>query len=145
MDSPGWKGYPESMDTNDSLNTALVVAGDEAVLPAVTSMLEKAGFAVLSAPGAKAALDRVRNEKTPIDLAVIDVAAAGMKPADIIRELNDISPRVRILFLCDEDSDTPRDSIVAGSVRRCLRKPFRRSKFLGKVLEMMDRPKVLTA
>ena|SRR5579872_5410147 len=133
------------MDGNDSVNTALLVSDDEGgVLEMVSSMLEKAGFSVLSGGSAQAVLDRGRNEKTPIDLAVIDTAASGMQPAEIVRQLHEISPRVRMLFLYDK-TGAVEDLALTGHVRRFLRKPVRRSKFLGEVLEMMDQPRALTA
>jgi len=135
-----------SMDTNDSLNTALVVADEKgSVLPAVTSLLEKAGFAVVTAPNAPAAIGRCRLERPPIDLAVIDAADASMTPAEIIRQLQDVCPRARLLFLCDDQTELPHEAASADQVRSFLRKPFRRAQFLGQVLEMMDKPRVMTA
>lgn len=133
------------MDTNDSLNTALLVTEDRTLLAGVSSLLQKAGFAVLSSRGTQAALERCRYEKMPIDLAVIDTAVAGVQPAEIVRQLHEIFPGVRMLFLSDEGDQTVQSLAPSGHIRKLLRKPFRRSKFLGEVLEMMAHPQVLTA
>jgi CheY-like chemotaxis protein len=134
------------MGTEDSLNTAVVV-GDErgAVLKEVSATLGKAGFVVMTAVSGRAALERCRARHRPVDLAVIDIAAAGIKPLEVARQLHEMSPCVRMLFLSDGNPETARETESLGHVRRFLPKPFRRCQFLGQVLEMMDQPKALSA
>jgi len=133
------------MDTDDSLSTAVVVGDDGgAVLKKVSATLEKAGFVVVTASSGRAALDLCRKQHRPVDLAIIDTAAAGIKPLEVAEQLHEMSPGVRMLFLSD-GADTLPESPSLGHVRRFLRKPFRRSRFLGRVLEMMEPPKALSA
>jgi len=134
------------MDTDDSLNTAVVVGDDGgAVLKEVSATLEKAGFVVVTASNGRAALDRCRRQHRLLDLAVIDTAAAGIKPLEVEKQLHEMSPRVRMLFLLDGVAEGVPETESPGHVRRFLPKPFRRSQFLGRVLEMMDQPKALSA
>jgi CheY-like chemotaxis protein len=134
------------MDTDDSLNTAVVVGDDGgAVLKEVSATLEKAGFVVVTASNGRAALDRCRGRHRPVDLAVIDIAAAGIKPLEVAKQLHEMSPRVRMLFLSDGNAETFPETESSGHVRRFLPKPFRRSQFLGRVLEMMEQPRALSA
>jgi len=134
------------MGTEDSLNTAVVVGDDGgAVLKEVSATLEKVGFVVVTASNGRAALDRCRGRRRPVDLAVIDIAAAGIKPLEVARQLHEMSPRVRMLFLSDGNAETVPETESLGHVRRFLPKPFRRSQFLGRVLEMMDQPRALSA
>ena len=134
------------MDTDDSLNTAVVVGDDGgAVLKEVSATLEKAGFVVVTASNGRAALDRCRRQHRLLDLAVIDTAAAGIKPLEVEKQLHEMSPRVRMLFLLDGVAESVPETESPGHVRRFLPKPFRRSQFLGRVLEMMDQPKALSA
>jgi DNA-binding NtrC family response regulator len=134
------------MNTDESLNTAVVV-GDErgAVLKEVSATLEKAGFVVVTASNGRAALDRCRGRHRPVDLAVIDTAAAGIQPLEVAKQLHEMSPRVRMLFLSDGNVETVSEAESPGHVRRFLPKPFRRSQFLGRVLEMMEQPRALSA
>jgi DNA-binding NtrC family response regulator len=134
------------MGTEDSLNTAVVV-GDERgdVLKEVSATLEKVGFVVMTATNGRAALDRCREQRRPVDLAVIDTAAAGIKPLEVTEQLHQMSPRVRMLFLSDGNVNTIPGTESRGHIRRFLAKPFRRSRFLGQVLEMMEEPKALSA
>jgi DNA-binding NtrC family response regulator len=134
------------MDTDDSLNTAVVVGDDGgAVLKEVSATLEKAGFVVVTASNGRAALDRCRGQNRPVDLAVIDTAAAGIKMPEVAKQLHEMSPRVRMLFLSDGSLETVPEIESPGHVRRLLPKPFRRCQFLGRVLEMMEQPKALSA
>jgi DNA-binding NarL/FixJ family response regulator len=135
------------MDTNPSLNTAVVFADDEEmVLQAVSSTLERAGFVMLPPVSGSVALDHFRARKQTMDLAVIDANAEGIHPAEIVRDLHEISPKVRMLFLADEEgAEAVRNAPALGHVRDVLRKPFRRSQLLGKALEIMDRASALTA
>lgn len=134
------------MDTDDSLNSAVVVGDDGgAVLKEVSATLGKAGFVVVSASNGRAALDRCREQHRAVDLAVIDTAAAGIKPSEVARQLHEMSPRVRMIFLSDGSPEPVPEAALAGHVRRFLPKPFRRSRFLGRVLEVMEQPKALTA
>ena len=128
----------------DSPSTALVVADNrETVLRAVSATLEKAGFAILAASSGPAAIRYSRESKTPVSLAIID-PEPGVDLAELVIQL--ISPEMRTLFLTAESQDEAIHALPrSGRVRGTIRKPFRRAQLLGQVLEMMDRPLVLTA
>jgi response regulator RpfG family c-di-GMP phosphodiesterase len=134
------------MDTDDSLSTAVVVGDDRgAVLKGVSATLEKAGFVVVTAPNGQAALDLCREQHRPVDLAVIDTAAAGIGALEVEEQLHEMSPRVRMLFLSDDNAGSIPRTELPGHVRRFLQQPFRRSQFLGRVLDMMAQPRVSNA
>jgi len=137
------------MDSKESPNTAtaIVVANnDETVLRAVSSTLQKAGFAVTGAANAAAALARVSESESAPTLAVIDTTVPGMDWQDLAKKLYEKSPGIRLLFLSAEpSSETLRTPVLRGHHTRLLGKPFRRSQLLGQVLEMMDEPLVMIA
>jgi CheY-like chemotaxis protein len=134
------------MDIDDSLNTAVVVGDDRgAVLREVSATLEKVGFVVVTAPNGRAALDLCREQHRPVDLAVIDTAAAGIRPLEVEEQLHAMSPRVRMLFLSDDNAETIPGTESLGHRRQSLRQPFRRRQFLGQVLDIMAKPRAATA
>lgn len=134
------------MDIDDSLSTAVVVGDNRgAVLKEVSATLEKAGFVVMTAANGRAALDCCRGQRRPVDLAVIDTAAAGIRPLEVAKQLHEMSPCVRMLFLSEDNAETIPEAESQGHVRWLLRQPFRRSQFLGRVLDMMEQPKALSA
>jgi CheY-like chemotaxis protein len=133
------------MDTDDSLNTAVVVGDDRgAVLQEVSATLEKVGFVVVTAPNGRAALERCREQHRPVDLAVIDTAA-GIGQQEIEEQLHEMSPRVRMLFLSGENAEAIPGTESRGHVRLSLRQPFRRRQFLGRVLDIMAQPQTASA
>jgi two-component system cell cycle sensor histidine kinase/response regulator CckA len=135
------------MTTEDSPSIAVVVADNrETVLRAVSGTLEKAGFTILAASSGAAAIKYCRESKQPVNLAIIDAETPGLNLADLVRQLEALSPNMRTLFLTVEGQEELLHSVSgSGRVRGMLRKPFRRAHLLGQVLEMMDRPLVLTA
>jgi len=135
------------MRTEDLPNTAIVVADNhETVLQAVSATLEKAGFTILSASTSGTAVRLTGDSRNPVNLAVIDTATPGVNFAELSRELERVNPGIRTLFLTDESPEEVLHSLPnADRIHTILHKPFRRAQLLGQVLEMMDRPLVLTA
>ena len=138
--------YPlNHMDSEDSRNTIAVVGDDRGpALKKVSSTLQKAGFMVVTAPDGRAVLDLCRKQHCPVDLAVIDTAA-GINPLEVEQQLHEMYPRAQMLFLSDDDPEEIHESDRSGHTRSILRKPYRRSRLLGRVLEMMETPRVMGA
>jgi two-component system, cell cycle sensor histidine kinase and response regulator CckA len=132
---------------DDSHSSTVVVVGDDrgAALMQVSVTLQKAGFDVVTATNGRAALERCRASHRPVDLAVIDTAATGINAPEIEQQLHEMYPHVRMLFLSDENQEAGPQTASPGHLRRVLRKPYRRSRLLGRVLEMMQQPKVMGA
>ena len=124
----------------------LVVANDEdAVQRAVSSTLEKAGFFVTGAASGASALERCRGGRLRPELAVIDTGTPGLDLQDLVFQLRQLSPTMRLLFL---SGDTPNEVVRSVRTRwrgKFLLKPFRRSQLLGQVLTLMDEPLMMTA
>ncbi len=139
-------GYDGYMETEDSHNVAVVVADNqETVLQSISMTLEKAGFTVLAASSSAAAIRFCSESAHPVDLAIIDSATEGINAPELAGQLDRISPGIRTLFLTDDQNESFRVMPRSGHIHGFLRKPFRRAHLLGQVLEIMDRPMVLTA
>jgi CheY-like chemotaxis protein len=123
----------------------LVADGETSVLKNVSSTLEKAGFTVLTAHGGPAVLDVCAHHPEPIQLAIMDMTMAGNGP-ELLERLDGSYPGIRFLFTStNEESGAERQMGRSGRTRGFLQKPFRRSRLLGRVLQVMDTPKVRTA
>lgn len=121
----------------DPDNPVVLVADAKAnVLEDVSNTLEKAGFTVLTALGGAPVLDLCARHSEPIQLAILDMAMPGFGP-DLVGKIRSAYPGIRILYTSNAD-----ESQV---VREFLQKPFRRSQLLGRVLQVLDTPMVLTA
>jgi CheY-like chemotaxis protein len=123
----------------------LVADGEASVLKNVSSTLEKAGFTVLTAHGGPAVLDVCAHHREPIQLAIMDMSMAGNGP-ELVDCLDGSYPGIRFLFTSTKD-ESGAEPQTGGSARTrgFLQKPFRRSRLLGRVLQVMDTPKVRTA
>ena len=130
------------MNSGQSLKRAIVVTDDEdLVREEISSVLRKAGFEIISTPNGADALDLGRSNRQ-VDLAVIDTSVVKANPPEVAECVQEISPRV--LFLSDDETESV-PTVSSGHVSEVLPKPFRRAQLLGRVLEIMDRPLVLTA
>ena len=134
------------MSMAEQESAAVLVADDEErVLRQVSTTLEKAGFTVFTALGRSAALEFCRDGKEPVQLAIIDMAL-GAGGRDLVQELYQFNPGVRVLFTSHQDeSASIQQAGPSGCFRGFLKKPFRRSQLLGSVLRAMDAPLALTA
>jgi CheY-like chemotaxis protein len=133
------------MDSNESPVVLVVANDEETVQRSVTSTLEKAGFAVTGASNAAAAVERCRQSRLHPELAVIDTTLPGLDLQDLLFQLHQISPAMRVLFLSGEYPSEVARTARARWHGKLLSKPFRRSQLLGQALELMDEPMVLTA
>jgi CheY-like chemotaxis protein len=123
----------------------LVADGEASVLKNVSSTLEKAGFKVLTAHAGRDVLDVCAHHPEPIQLAIVDMTMAGNGP-DLLECLDGSYPGIRFLFTSSTDeSGTERQIGRSGRPRSFLQKPFRRSRLLGRVLQVLDTPAVRTA
>jgi CheY-like chemotaxis protein len=123
----------------------LVADGEASVLKNVSSTLEKAGFTVLTAHAGPDVLDVCAHHRDPIQLAIVDMALAGNRP-DVMECLDGSYPGIRFLFTSSTDeAGAERQIGRSGRPRGFLQKPFRRSRLLGRVLQVLEAPSIRTA
>ena len=116
----------------------LVADSEERVLQQVSTTLEKAGFKVLTARGRSAALEFCQDKKGPVQVAIIDSVMGSNDPA-LVREIFECYPHIRVLFTGSHDEPAAiQQAVLEGHSCGYLKKPFRRSRLLGSVLQAMD-------
>ena len=126
------------METPESDSNAVVVADGAKDAPLVRTILRKVGFRVLPV--------RKAGEPAPsvaVELAVVD--ADGANSRAIVEELHGLYPSARVLLLSDMGEEKLREVPGFGHIRGALRKPFKRSQLVGKILNLMDQRRVMTA
>jgi len=133
------------MPTASQQDTAIVVLNrDDKDVRLIRSLLEKLGLNVLSSSNLNDALDLFSAAAETARLLIIDeaVSPAGMPGfLECVRSLN---PGIRILLISERDESEPAQSWVA-QASGFLKRPFRRAKFLGSVLQLIGEPLVRTA
>jgi CheY-like chemotaxis protein len=115
-----------------------VVDDEDTVLSLVRTMLWRAGFTVLEAPGAEEGL-RVASEHTgPIDLLISDILMPGTNGYELADALMAVRPETKVLFISGY-----RDKVLVESTGRgpshgpLLRKPFTQYGLVSKVEELL--------
>ena len=113
--------------------TILVVEDDLHLRELTVSMLEGAGYRVIAAGNAEAALEIVKAAEPEIELIVTDVIMPGKTGVELVALAKAIHPNVRSLFVSGYTGDLV--ALRGGLVPEAafLEKPFTRSSLLKKV------------
>lgn len=117
--------------------TILLVEDDDAVR-AIAELLRGAGYTVLEANGANAAIETAERHRNSIYLVLTDVIMPGMSGGDLIVYLRTFQPNLAILFMSGYASDLISGAGVTEPERFLLHKPFTRKSLLTKVRAMLD-------
>lgn len=122
----------------EPVHTLLVVDDDELVVTAITRILSREGYHVLSAGDASEAL-RVLGAQ-PVDLMISDIDMPGMSGVELVSRVRHLFPDVvRILLSGRGSLDAALSAINEGEVYRFLTKPIGRSVLLDVVREGIER------
>lgn len=104
-------------------NRLLLVDDEDAVRNALTRLLRREPYEILTAPGPQEALEIVR--KTPIGVVMSDHMMPGMLGIDLLREIRRIDPApLRIMLTAHADLDLAIKAINEGEIYRFFSKPW---------------------
>ena len=120
--------------------TILLVDDDSAVRSVTRITLEKAGYVVIEASGGDEALANVVARNTTVALLVTDVVMPRMGGKELARRLQEISPKVRVLYASGYTTNVISHHGILEAGVDYLQKPFSSFEFLTKVREILDRP-----
>jgi CheY-like chemotaxis protein len=115
-----------------------VVDDEDTVLSLVRTMLWRAGFTVLEAPGAEEGLRVASEHAGPIDLLISDILMPGANGYELADALTAVRPETKVLFISGY-----RDKVLVESTGRgpghgpLLRKPFTQYGLVSKVEELL--------
>jgi two-component system, cell cycle sensor histidine kinase and response regulator CckA len=112
--------------------TILVVEDEDPLRQAASKMLRKAGYSVLEAADGSTALDRVRSERNPIDVLLLDVTLPGTPSCDVLEEARRLRPETRVIVTSAHSAEMAA-AALHGRFERFIRKPYR----LGDLAEMI--------
>jgi two-component system cell cycle sensor histidine kinase/response regulator CckA len=107
--------------------TILLVEDDDAVRALIAELLRGAGYTVLEANGANAAIEVAERHRNSIHLVLTDVIMPGMSGGDLIVHLRAHQPNLAILFMSGYASDLISRAGVTEPERFLLHSPLRGS------------------
>ena len=116
----------------------LLVEDDEAVRTLAATMLTKLGYRVLIASDAGAAIQLMNQSTGPIHLLLTDVVIPGRSGTELAREVQDHSPRTRVLYMSGYNTNAivHRGELDQGVT--LLQKPFSFDELGRKVRQVLD-------
>jgi two-component system cell cycle sensor histidine kinase/response regulator CckA len=104
--------------------TILVVEDEDPLRRAASTMLRKAGYSVIEARDGSAALDRVRTEKGPIDLLLLDVTLPGAPSSEVLEQTRRLRPETKVIVTSAHNEEMA-TAALHGKFECFIRKPYR--------------------
>ena len=122
--------------------TVVLAEDDAAVRSSVAHLLTETGYRVLQARDGQQAVRLARAHTGNIDLFISDVVMPGMCGCDAVRQVQQLHPETRALFITGYQAKA--NTAAAGA--KLLYKPFSRAMLAEKVREVLDhRPSAAVA
>jgi CheY-like chemotaxis protein len=121
----------------------LVVDDEELIRSVAGAVLEGSGFRVLTAADGAEALATYRSHldaqgQSDIDLILLDYTMPGRTGLEILRELRELNPSVRVIFSTGYALDSNGVQLMAAGARAFVPKPYRPHELLRTVHEVLD-------
>lgn len=108
----------------------ILLAEDDHIMRRVTKkMLEEHGYKVIEADGGHSALDVIRADHTRIDLLLTDVVMKGMSGPELVLQLMDSHPEMKVVYMSGYTGELIANQGVDSGIR-LLEKPFTRASLL---------------
>ena len=122
--------------------TILVCEDDDVIRNLECELLERSGYAVVSAEHGKQALELVRRSMHRIDLLVADLVMPEMNGSALAEALSAMLPDLQVLFVSGYTDDALAELGAQGAGDRLLPKPFTSRGFLRRVRQVLDGTRV---
>ncbi len=130
---------PESSESQ----RVLVVDDSPVALEFCCTALTRAGYRVQSASSGELALSFFQPDRSPVDLALIDIVMPGMSGIELAKRLETLSPETRIVLMSGYTADEIKRVVGdAASQYRAMWKPFQAEALL-QMIENVLHPRVM--
>jgi PAS domain S-box-containing protein len=118
--------------------TILLAEDDDMVRNLSQSILEEAGYKVLTAVDGKDALRKFMEQADQINLVLLDLVMPNMGGHTVFKEIHEIYPDTKVLFSSGYSLNAIHSDFVLDEGMELIRKPFRRDDLLSKIREALD-------
>jgi PAS domain S-box-containing protein len=118
--------------------TILLVEDEASLREVAVDLLETAGYNVLRAEDARAALILAQGYHQPIDLLLTDIIMPNMSGTELYAHLREIRPNMKLLYMSGYAGQQLEHYGKFGQEIEYLEKPFTRKSLLSKVRAVMD-------
>ena len=137
----GQRGTVASLAQQSRAETVMMVDDDVAISNAARLMLERSGYRVLTAGGAKEAIALLKNEPQDVDVVVLDVVMPEVNGDELYQRLHEIREDLPIIIASGFPESTIR-RIMGDLDNPCITKPFTQNSLLGAIGMMLGHAEV---
>jgi two-component system cell cycle sensor histidine kinase/response regulator CckA len=116
--------------------TIMLVEDDDPVRIFGARALRNKGYKVIEARSGEAALNLIRNDAETIDLLITDVVMPHMDGPALVREVREIHPEMRVIFISGYTEDAFRQHLDSDGGIEFLPKPFSLKELAAKVRDV---------
>jgi PAS domain S-box-containing protein len=128
---------PAACEEEPELITILVVEDEDPLRRAASTMLRKVGYAVIEARDGSAALERVRTEKGPIDLLLLDVTLPGAPSSEVLEQTRRLRPETKVIVTSAHNEEMAA-AALHGKFESFIRKPYRLHDLEGLIEQALE-------
>ncbi|HUI72554.1 MAG TPA: response regulator, partial [Spirochaetia bacterium] len=129
---------PPAVEPGRRSETILLSEDDEGVRRLMTSILERAGYSVVSAGSGAEALAALDELPGGIALLVTDVLMPGLNGKEVARRVRARHPGVRVMFVSGYTEDANVRQVAPEEGVDFLQKPFKSADLLARVRRLLD-------
>ncbi|MBR9988467.1 MAG: PAS domain S-box protein [Gemmatimonadetes bacterium] len=133
---------PRTLESPQGTELVLLVEDEPAVRALAERVLMRQGYHVLSAGNGVEAIELVRSTHGPIDLLVTDVVMPEMGGVELAKQLLEMRPDLRVLFISGYAADAVPTTDGSGRQLYFLEKPFSPARFAEYVRHVLDADQV---
>ena len=120
------------------IGTVMLVEDEDPVRIFGARALRNKGYKVIEAKSGEGALEAIRDADGPIDLLITDVVMPRMDGPALVREVREMYPEMKIIFISGYTEDAFRQRLDSDSEIHFLPKPFSLKQLAGKVKEVIS-------
>ena len=118
--------------------TVLVVEDEEALVRLLREVLSKAGYQTLTAMDGEEAIDLYHHHKEEIDIVVLDLGLPKITGFDVIHELKEQNPGIRIVITTGYLEPQVKSELFQAGVKDCIYKPYLVDDLLEKIGSLIE-------
>jgi len=128
---------PESQIDLEGKETILVVEDEQAVREFTVLTLQRFGYNVLEASGAKEALNLIKNNKKPVDVVLTDVIMPGMSGKELAALIQQSYKSIKIIYMSGYTNEAMVHQGVLDNGMHFIQKPFTSLSLLTKLRKVL--------
>jgi PAS domain S-box-containing protein len=127
-----------SSEIGRATGTVLIVEDEQVLRDAVSKMLRKREFTVIEAGDGSTAVELFRGSKDDIDVILLDMTIPGRPSHDVIAEVQQIRPGIKVILTTAYSRETAAHSFESPHVRGFIRKPYQVGELVHLIRDVMS-------